>query len=74
MNVDLGQQLEAFLHDSGGTAPADALYVIEMGGNDVRDALATYAAGGNGALVIQQSLWSIAGAVQTLHAAARGTS
>jgi phospholipase/lecithinase/hemolysin len=38
-NVNLADQVAAFLTDSGG-APSDALYVIEMGGNDVRDAIA----------------------------------
>ncbi len=69
VNVDLAAQLEAFLHDSGGVASADALYVIEMGGNDVRDALAAFAAGGNGGIVIRQALSSIAGAVQVLYGA-----
>jgi outer membrane lipase/esterase len=39
-NVNLADQVERFLADSGGVAPADALYVIEMGANDVRDAIA----------------------------------
>jgi phospholipase/lecithinase/hemolysin len=57
------------LIDSGGVASADARYIIEMGGNDVRDALATFAAGGNGGIIIQQALSSIAGAVQVLYGA-----
>ena len=40
INVDLGFQVTTFLNTFGGTAPADALYVIEFGSNDVRDALA----------------------------------
>jgi hypothetical protein len=39
------------------------LYVIEMGGNDVRDALAAFASGGNGGIIIQEALTSIAGTV-----------
>jgi phospholipase/lecithinase/hemolysin len=39
-NVNLADQVGAFLGDSSGVAPPDALYVIEMGGNDVRDAIA----------------------------------
>ena len=35
-------QVDAFLQQAGGVAPADALYVIEMGGNDIRDALVAY--------------------------------
>ena len=38
-NVNLADQVEAFLADSSGLASSDGLYVIEMGGNDVRDAI-----------------------------------
>ena len=38
-NVNLADQVAAFLADSSGVARSDALYVIEMGGNDVRDAI-----------------------------------
>jgi len=37
-------QVGAFLGDVDGVAPTDALYVIEIGSNDVRDAVATYLA------------------------------
>ena len=40
-NMNLAEQVDAFLSDVGGVAPSDALYVIEMGGNDVRDAIVT---------------------------------
>lgn len=36
---DLSGQVELFLGDFGGAAPAEALYVVFIGGNDVRDAL-----------------------------------
>jgi phospholipase/lecithinase/hemolysin len=39
-NVNLADQVAEFLADSSGAAPSDALYVIEMGANDVRDAIA----------------------------------
>ena len=39
-NVKLADQVAAFLADSSHVARPDALYVIETGGNDVRDALA----------------------------------
>ena len=39
-NVNLADQLAAFLVDTGGAAPSDALYVVEMGSNDVRTAIA----------------------------------
>ena len=38
-NVNLAEQVAAYLADSSGLASSDALYVIEMGGNDVRDAI-----------------------------------
>lgn len=36
----LRKQVSAFLRQFAGAAPANALYVIEMGSNDIRDALA----------------------------------
>jgi len=38
-SIDMTTQVGAFLSDVGGSAPADALYVIWLGGNDIRDAL-----------------------------------
>ncbi|MDH4173400.1 MAG: SGNH/GDSL hydrolase family protein [Betaproteobacteria bacterium] len=40
-NVHLTVQVESFLRDVGGIAPPEALYVVEMGGNDIRDALSS---------------------------------
>ena len=40
--VNLPQQVQFFLDDVGQTAPADALYVIEIGNNDIRDALVQF--------------------------------
>ena len=40
--VNLPQQVQYFLANAGQTAPPDALYVIEMGSNDLRDALVAY--------------------------------
>ena len=40
-NINLADQVSAFLNDVGGMAPGDALYVIEIGANDLRDALVT---------------------------------
>jgi len=39
---DLGEQTAAFLAERGGAAPSSALYVVEMGGNDIRDAIETF--------------------------------
>jgi outer membrane lipase/esterase len=38
-NVNLADQIAAFLADTGGVAPSGALYVVEMGSNDVRDGI-----------------------------------
>jgi phospholipase/lecithinase/hemolysin len=38
-NVNMADQVAVFLKDFGGLAPSYALYVIDFGGNDVRDAL-----------------------------------
>lgn len=39
--INLTQQVGRFLQDFGGGAPADALYVVEIVGNDIRDVAAT---------------------------------
>jgi phospholipase/lecithinase/hemolysin len=66
-NVNLSDQVDAFLQSTGGTASPDALYVIEMGGNDVRDALAAYPV--NHAIIIQQALASIGSNIVRLYGA-----
>lgn len=73
---DLPEQVAAFLNDRGGAAPSGSLYVVEMGGNDLRDAMRAFAdAGGGGAgfaaaqAVIQGALGSITGHILALHAA-----
>jgi outer membrane lipase/esterase len=76
--VNLPQQVQAFLDDVGQTAPADALYVIEIGNNDIRDALVQFftvfqstgdqgqaAAAANA--VLTNALNSIAGNIQALY-------
>jgi phospholipase/lecithinase/hemolysin len=45
LNLNLSAQVDAFLGEVGGAAPSDALYTIEMGGNDIRDALLAYPTG-----------------------------
>lgn len=69
VNFNLGRQVDTFLARSGGIASPTALYVIEMGGNDVRDAFAVYAAGGNGGPILAQGLAAIAANIQRLYAA-----
>jgi phospholipase/lecithinase/hemolysin len=69
INFNLALQVDAFLQHSGGVAPADALYVIEIGANDVRDSFQVYAGGGNGGPILEAALGSIAGNIQRLYAA-----
>lgn len=64
--VDLGPQVHAFLNDFGGTAPAGALYVIEFGGNDIRDALE---AGTDAGLVLTAALTNISTNIGMLYGA-----
>lgn len=66
-NVNLGDQVDAFLAANGGVASSEALYVIEMGGNDVRDAMVAYPTGHG--LVIQNALTAIAVNLQRLYTA-----
>jgi len=68
-NVNLSAQVSAFLTDAGGMAPSDGLYVIEIGGNDVRDALMVFASGGDAGALISASLASIGYNIGALHAA-----
>jgi outer membrane lipase/esterase len=70
-NVNLSKQVQTFLADHGGVAPSDALYVVEMGGNDIRDAIVAYQTGGPSAAqgILQQAISSIAQNIQILYAA-----
>ena len=70
MNFNLSNQVNMFLQEFGGVAPSGALYVIEMGSNDTRDALL---AGPNGAAIIQAAALSIAQNIASLHAAGART-
>jgi phospholipase/lecithinase/hemolysin len=69
---DLSTQVGLFLDQSGNRAPADALYVIWIGANDLKDALESLAvdpsfatAGG----ILQQAVGTTAGNMQALWAA-----
>lgn len=68
-NVNLSEQVKTFLTDAGGRAPSDGLYVIEIGGNDVRDAMAAYLYGGDPNAILGASLASIGYNIGALHAA-----
>lgn len=76
--VNLSQQVQAFLTDVGQLPKADALYAIEMGSNDVRDAVVTFfnvylttydqaQATAAASAVLNNALNSIAGNIQTLY-------
>jgi phospholipase/lecithinase/hemolysin len=69
INFNLTRQVNTFLERTGGVAASQALYVIEMGGNDIRDAFQLYSLGGRGDLILAAALASIAGNIQRLHAA-----
>ena len=69
INFNLTRQVDNFLQRTGGVASPQALYVIEIGSNDVRDAFALYAAGGDGGAVLTQALASITANIQRLYMA-----
>lgn len=69
INFNLTRQVDTYLARSGGVATPGALYVIEMGSNDIRDAFAVYAIGGNGGPILAKALASIAVNIQKLYVA-----
>jgi phospholipase/lecithinase/hemolysin len=69
INLNLPAQVDAFLQQSGGVAPSDGLCVIEMGSNDIRDALVAFAGGGNGGPILQAANVSIANSIGALYVA-----
>ena len=73
INVNLPAQVAAFLEQSGGVASPTALYVIAIGGSDVRDAVVAYSRGQNGGLILGAALASIAQSITTLSAAGART-
>jgi phospholipase/lecithinase/hemolysin len=69
INVNLPAQVDAFLQQTQGVAPPGALYVIEMGGNDIRDAFVAYASGRDGGAILRAANLSIAATIQRLYGA-----
>lgn len=67
-HVNLPAQVSTFLQRFG-SAPADALYVVEFGGNDIRDALEVFARGGDGSPIIVEALTQIGNNIGALYAA-----
>lgn len=69
---DLNSQVELFLGDFSGVAAADALYVVHIGGNDVRDAIVALQLDPSGATsqaIIGQALNTIADSIIMLSSA-----
>ena len=59
----------AFLQKTGADAPSDALYAIELGGHDVRDALNVALGGGNPLPILQAGAAAIGDNIRVLYAA-----
>jgi phospholipase/lecithinase/hemolysin len=68
IHVNLPAQVTAFLTAVNGQAPTDGLYIIEIGGNDVRDALTALASGGDPGAIISAALASIGNNIGALYA------
>jgi phospholipase/lecithinase/hemolysin len=67
---DLSRQVSAFLNDFGANAPGNALYVIWLGGNDIRAALGALAQDPTGATsegILKQAIEAIGINLHTLH-------
>lgn len=61
--------IQAFLYlGDFGSASAEALYVLQFGGNDIRDALVALQLGQNPFVILDDAAQSVAAAVQTLYA------
>ena len=69
---DLSTQVGVFVNDFHGHGPSGALYIVFVGGNDLRDALqalATDQTGAASAAIVQSALFTIRDNLLTLHAA-----
>jgi phospholipase/lecithinase/hemolysin len=69
---DLSTQVGLFVRDFRGHGPSDALYVVFLGGNDLRDALEALAPDSSGATslgIVQGALVAIHDNLLALHAA-----
>ncbi|MCU7843939.1 MAG: SGNH/GDSL hydrolase family protein [Candidatus Thiodiazotropha sp. (ex Monitilora ramsayi)] len=72
VNINLATQATAFFDDTDGAAPSNALYVIALGGNDVRDAVAALAFDPTGAAsgaILNAALTAISDQIISLHTA-----
>jgi phospholipase/lecithinase/hemolysin len=69
-DLDLSTQVNLFLQDFHGSGPADSLYVIWIGSNDVRDALEALRGDPSGAtsgFIVQQAISSISNNLLALY-------
>lgn len=67
--VDLSDQVSFYLSTHADTADPDALYVIMIGGNDIRDAIGAFQAdpsGATSAQILQSAVTSVANNIQSL--------
>ncbi|MCU7846512.1 MAG: SGNH/GDSL hydrolase family protein [Candidatus Thiodiazotropha sp. (ex Lucinoma kastoroae)] len=75
ININLTAQMNAFFADAQGVASEDALYVIALGGNDVRDAVAVLSIDPTGSAsgeILGRALMTISDSIFALyHAGAR---
>ena len=74
--VELALQVERFLSDFGGQAPGDALYIIQIGGDDLRDALVALATDSTSATsnaILAEALAGIQAAIENLAASGART-
>jgi phospholipase/lecithinase/hemolysin len=69
INVNLSAQVDAFLQQFGRVAPSNGLYTVEMGGNDIRDALLAFAGGRDGRPILEAAIHSIANNIGALYMA-----
>jgi outer membrane lipase/esterase len=65
----LSAEVGVFLVDFNGSAPSDALYVVEMGTNDIRDSLAALPDFAQAGAIISNAVTAIGNNIIALHAA-----
>jgi phospholipase/lecithinase/hemolysin len=68
-NVNMPEQVSTFLEDFNNVADPDSLYVIDFGGNDVRDALFALPDFTQANTILQQALNSIKSNMESLYTA-----
>jgi len=69
INANLSTQVNTFLNVFGGSAPSDALYVVEFGANDIQDALVALPDFGQAGAIITEALTAIGNNIGALYTA-----